>query len=337
MEKIAPNLLADDLIRYRDIISFIPRLRASFGGLLHISLVMDAGAALTELDWLIKAGRATGGLTGLQEVIDAGVLTAYAPMELDAQVRKEIPGFAARTGKPAARYYQEWERYKHYLRFCQVTPQTTAALIDIDNLPYQRLFDLLTGMPLARPASSPEVNVSLAGITISGVSVGLVALLAKMIKTVMDAYGRLPATIKVAILATGAMLAVNPGSRQTISRALAHLVNAINSIAVDVRPRLRAGPQQRQQQSNDERRAKVIKLLPPQKRTLKEVAYSICAAAGRPLSVSALEEQVLRHGYRSRARSLRAYLTRTLRGDARFIQRPDGLWSLAPDRAHSQR
>ncbi len=113
-----PLVPSDILSQFHNLITNIPHLGVFFNILPRTRFVIDSNIIIKDLIWLARTRKNKSARTNLQEVIDSGIVIAYAPTELSEEVEKKLPEVAEECNMPVKCFYEEWQKYqKKYLLY----------------------------------------------------------------------------------------------------------------------------------------------------------------------------------------------------------------------------
>jgi hypothetical protein len=86
-----------------------------FPQIFQLRVVIDANIVQGELRWRLKSRRKPGARSALHEVLECGVLVAYAPYFLENEIREHAPRLARETKTSLADVYREWKDFRKYI------------------------------------------------------------------------------------------------------------------------------------------------------------------------------------------------------------------------------
>jgi hypothetical protein len=324
--------------------------------LLQIRAIVDANVVQGELRWRVGRRENPQARSGLEEALDAGVLTLIAPNFLKIEIEKYLPAIADRTGVTLSEAEREWELFQAKLHFYQPSSQVIDdSVADPKDLPYKHASDELSLPVYTRDAhlqkmGAPVVWVCIdatcrdharamsvtLGFTVGStytVTIGVEALRAAVrgIKSLFDGFRRQPAWLQLAIAGALAAVVIHPRSR-------AKLLQVWNSACVTARqvkgPMFEGFILLMQQvaaaQSDAAKTHRQIQAaLPPAKKATALVhARRICVVSAGPVPIEEIVRRMRNEGYASRAKDPEVYLRRVLRKSGQFIEDSSGIWML---------
>jgi len=153
----------------------------------------------------------------------------------------------------------------------------------------------------------------------------------KLIKKSVDAFGRLPGWLQVAVAIAVFMVFAHPKSRAKVSATwesiCAALRNAQPSLAGVL---IQIGDQfvmAKATASDTFAEIQAILPKPPRRSALKQVR-TLYLLNKRPLSLEEIERRMRNQGYSSRSKDFRSYLRRVLRESDQFTETVPDLWAL---------
>jgi predicted nucleic acid-binding protein len=133
------DILRSDLLPYlAGLIQTLPSLRTLFPQILQLRVVIDANIVQGELRWRLKSRRKPGARSALHEVLECGVLVAYAPHFLENEIRKHAPRLARETKTSLADVHREWKDFRKYICFytAQIRARVDMNRTDPDDVAY---------------------------------------------------------------------------------------------------------------------------------------------------------------------------------------------------------
>lgn len=350
-----PVIRSDHLRIFRSLAAAYPVL-SQLLKLYRVRLIVDANIIIGDVRWLARR-RTPGARTALQEAIAAGTIVAFAPPELEEDVREKLPRIAADDQIELARLEAEWEGYRGLLRFRTPGPGKMPEWVqDPDDLPYLFLHAeigadaILTrdtdiaamggdvidvGVVLALRDYSRGASVQ-AAIHVGGTVVTLGGLIVirqvwRILRLAVSAFGQLPGWLKVtaALALIGALL--HPRGREFLRNAAVWLPEHIGPLFDVLTPMLdqlvsHATESRQLIDSAAQRIGPLVAASRP--RTARVHARRACLEAQGPLALEELARRVIEDGYVTRSRDFPSYLRRVLRTDREFVESPRGQWTL---------
>jgi hypothetical protein len=355
MGKLASVFRSDQLGHLRSVIQLSPVLREMFGDLLELQIVVDAEKIYGELYWRCKRIKPSA-RTALHEIISSGFMVPLAPVYLKSEIAKHLADIAAETGVTIERVKTEWEEVQRLLHFYQPRGcDPNGGDVDPNDLPYKHASKEL-GVPVySKDAHFPRMKVPVISVcfditaqnyvraasvtlgftvgstvTVSIAVAGLQALW-RIIKRLYSLVLRLPAPVRVALGGLLAAALIHPVSRQKLLSAVRTMYDGAAKLKPEVLFLIADALQEFSTAwATLEATAKEIRssLPKPIKRSALMHLRVIIATSKQPLSLADLELQVKKQGYVSRARNLKTYLRRVLRGSGQFLEVAPGMWAL---------
>lgn len=360
---------SDILSPLRDLFSHLVAVNSGWAAVLdmplQIRVVIDANKVLADLVWMVRDRRTPSARNALQEGIDSGTVVAFVPLQLREEVEEHIPEFAKEKGLDVQQLRQAWESYQPCLRFWNVGPlpfKDDGSTRDPTDLPYTTLATQIGAVAIVSsdkdiPAMGwqtigREVELPLRDyaraascvltLQLGGTFVTIVVtdsalwLLRELIVPLAQSFARLPVSVRLVALA-GVGTAVGIGALHTYSRAmmgakLAQCYDVLRLLGPMLASMLRtlAGESMLAAAAQRKVEHELPRLTSPQRTPLETLAFSVCVAAGEPLTLHQIERGVLRGGYASKSQYRRDYLRRVLRKSPRLVCGTDGLWSTSP-------
>jgi hypothetical protein len=135
---------SDNLVFLRDAVEWARKAKLKISALPRLDLVVDSNCALKEIARLQRLTQPNP-RTALQEVADAGIVRLFAPRELDIEVRRNIPEFAATQKLPELSLVEAWERYKGRLRLFAPEPADGVTIRHANDLPFLYALHVIGG------------------------------------------------------------------------------------------------------------------------------------------------------------------------------------------------
>jgi len=350
------NIPSDSLSQLRELISRDPQLLAYFGVPLQIRLVVDTNCVLSDLLWLAGKRQNPAARTNLQEVIDAGVVIVFAPLQLCEEVKEHIPRLAREQRIAEALLWQEWQSYQKDLRFCDVGSihdSVDRPIADPDDLPFVALSahigaaaivsrdhhiaamganmigqEVVIQLREYARAKSIELTIKLGGYSLTVVVTGSAMVIAKLVAILVQSFARLPVWLQLAVLAGVGIGILHPYSRTMIGEILRKGSDSVDGLATKFEPTLKTLGAETLKAANA---LHCVQQALPQRRQagLETVAFSVCLAAGEPLLLREIARRVLSGGYLSRSLYFEDYLRKVMRNSPRFVRGADGCWTIS--------
>lgn len=345
---------SDSLALLREFIAGMPLLAPIFEIFPQLRLIIDSNAIISDLIWLTKKRKDLSARTSLQEVIASGTIVAFAPFKLREEVEEHLPDIATTEDIPIELLRKEWKNYQRYLRFCEtsqllVEPQVLVA--DPEDQAFVYLYsqvgaaavvsrdrhiskmgaptvplDVIIYLKKYARAKSVELTIILGSSAVTLITIESVS---SFIKLVSALFSRLPLWAQLGLIIGTGILSVHPNSRLAIKRFIKYISHELMIRFTEFKPIMIQLVQSFETASvnAEEALVHINKALPPNKRVpLRIVAYSVCLAAKRPLTLSQIEKKILMNGYKTQSKHFRHYLQRVLTKDQRFSQTENGSW-----------
>jgi len=362
------KLRSDDLAHLREDIARVPSAMAFVGRPFQEWFVIDANEVRDELSFLAKNRKKPDARTSLQELVDAGTVIAFAPTRLHEEVAEHLQEWAEQLGIPEDRLSQIWQDYQEkYLCFVSIPVASERAEAkepgaDPNDWPYVELYHQVGARAVVGRDSdiprmgatqiAPEVMLRLrdharADIYVRTIklqewavltSITVSAVLAGHLTTrLVRGFSRLPFWVQLALLVGAGFMAQQPRSRAVLAKGLNDGRMGWRDATAKLAPvvaELVAEYKAKSAEAADELRIVEQALPSPQRHRLETVAFMACLAAGEPLSLEEIKEQVILAGYRSRSSQFNeAYLRRIMRCSPRFTCDVDGRWLVSTEEA----
>jgi len=353
--KPAHVIIPSDVLRtLLDLRDEFPFFRQLLGDVVQIVMVLDASAIQGELRWRLASRTNPTARTRLHEVINSGVVIAFAPIFLKQEIEKYLPLIASKTGVTIETATAEWQRVQSLIRFYAPTGDGTKfALVDPKDSDYALTakelgadFVRTTDPHFARmgvPVIGPELDSVLRDyaratsilVTVkigSGLAVTFgIQVFVEMIRGIAEMIRKLPPAIKLILGIAVAIALLHPTSREKLIEWLKRLwvrlretkpvlvsisQNAVKHLAEAAKTSRTAG--------------EVIKSRLPVrgKQTALSYVRLVCLRSEEPLTAAEIARRVLASGYFSRSKTFTAYVRWLLMQDGRFVAKAEGLWML---------
>jgi predicted nucleic acid-binding protein len=354
----AAGIRSDGLVEIREWLESFPEMARHMRRPESARLVLDANVVIKDVRWMVKTRQKVDARSALQEVIASGTIVAFAPSFLNDEVEARLADVAAREEIPLEPLMAAWIEYRRSIRFYEVARPTSATVVDgrdSKDIPYIEVYTqlaadaILTEDPhlanmgartiklgivvsmrdYAR-AASIELTLKWHGITLVTLGVAVFGELAKLVRSGIAAFRRMPRELQViAALAILCALLHKP-TRDVLLGALEKGWEALVKTAGVTLPVL--------QQLMVESRSARTKASSswelaglhhqPRKVPLKTQALAVCVAAGAAISTKRIVEELGRLGVRTKAKSFNAYLRRVLRAHPRLREISPNMWTV---------
>jgi hypothetical protein len=213
--------------------------------------VIDANIVQAELRWRLKSHRKAGARTALHEVLACGVLVAYAPHFLEAEIEEHALRIAVETNSSLKDVQREWSEFRKLL--CFYTARTKSRFdvshTDPEDVPYIDTLEeigaraiytrdtdfLRTTVPvvaiaidttLQQHARASTVRIAIVMGSSVSIAFGFEALvaLAGLLRSLVRAARRLPPSVQLLVVASIVAVLIHPTPRAKV-KELWKLVN----------------------------------------------------------------------------------------------------------------
>jgi len=142
----APIIRSDTLPELRRVLEKLPALREYLGDVLQVVLVLDACCVQSELRWRVGARKNPTARTYLHEAMVSGVVVAFAPFFLEAEIQKYILKIAEDEGVLVDRVQEEWKEFKVLIRFYEpAQSKLPGSSVDPKDIDYLQVLDQVNG------------------------------------------------------------------------------------------------------------------------------------------------------------------------------------------------
>lgn len=115
-----------------------PQLKEHIGSFARFTVVVDANAVIADLVYRVRYPER--GPTALMELLNSTVLEAWAPVWLDAEVRRALPRVAKKKRLETEALLKEWSSYSTLFRWMHIADDLRLAdeqtVVDPKDLPY---------------------------------------------------------------------------------------------------------------------------------------------------------------------------------------------------------
>jgi hypothetical protein len=332
---------SDVLAQLWPLLDLLRKAVPAFGDVLRIALVLDASAVQCELRWRLAKRQQPSARTALHELIEAGVVVAFAPHWLDQEIRDHAAEIAGGTKAPTTAVLAEWDSFRRLIAFYPPAAVERARGPDVDDLPYLAAHSelaasgilttdhhfLRTRVPVVALALVPElrtyaraaavrVSVSVATMAVGAAAIGGAVLAVR-------AFLSLPGIVQVSLVAAAVVAAAHPTSRRVIADSLRK-----SGVALEIMGDAFAASSAAATAEQSALASLQSALPPPRRPTALAYARRACAKSGRPLSLAEIEAQMRSDGLQTRARDFTPYLRRIMRGSGQFVEVSAGRWAL---------
>jgi predicted nucleic acid-binding protein len=339
----------------RELVGAYPFL-SQFCPAYRVRIVIDANVVLSDLHWLAKRDKPEA-RTRLQEVLAAGTVVAFAPHQLEAEVRRHMPRVARKAKVPVERLEEEWATYRTAIRFrTPAEGERPAWVQDPDDLPYlylrteigaQAIYtfdpdlkamgapvigaDIMVALRDYSREASLEITIRVGGMVVVVTGVATVRAIWELLQQFIAAIAHLPRGAKLVIAGAVLGMLVHPRGRAMLHRWLAVIPARAGAILKLLVPRV-GEALVKAADANHRARAALARAEPAlgasKPQPLRIHALRVCMDEERPLSVDEMARLILRDGYVTRAKDFPRYLRRVLASRAEFTRSASGAWSL---------
>jgi predicted nucleic acid-binding protein len=237
---------SDNLKSLYDLCDMHPVLVDILGMLPRIRLVIDTNIVLQELLFVTKGRRLSSARSALREVLDCGIVVTIAPIKLQEEVNRHLPRLAEAEHIPVEKLRFAWLEFQARIEFRQTEQfaRLERTVVDPDDVPFVTLYlnsnvdavlthdkDIsrmgaetldLTDVTRVRDyarAKSPEVTLRVGGILVTGVAIGGLVALLKLIAAVLRGFSKLSPEIQMLLIAGTVFAALHPATRKTLVQA----------------------------------------------------------------------------------------------------------------------
>lgn len=224
----------------RQVIQSYSDLEKYIGSIFQLRLVIDTNAVISDLLWMARRKREEN-KTAIIEVIQAGTLIAYAPVQLKHEIEEHLPKIANKKNIPFEKMQNEWLAYQQYLEFIEIDEGELIKYensVDPKDAPFVILSEMLNvagvisndphieqlgGKRIALDirlslrdysrTAAVAFSIRLGGVALSYVSVGLLAALGKGVGKLLQAIINLPDKAKMLLIAGLVLVFLMPSTR----------------------------------------------------------------------------------------------------------------------------
>lgn len=353
-----PIVLSDSLAAYYSIVASFPMIAAALGDPRQVFLTIDTNVILADIVWSARYGAGGACRTSLEEVLVSNTVVGFAPTLLRSEVRRNLADLAAQTGLEVATLEAQWTRLEPLLHYHEPDTAASGPWVDgIQNVK-DRPFIVLRAQVGAVAVHTKDRGIAKEGVPIVGKDVvidlrtyaremSLVCTVrfggvATVVLTgeVLVALGRLaravgrriadaPPALQLALLGGLAIAIMHRRTRTVLAECLCAAGVALAEYGAVICSFLETLSTEL---AEAEARAAAAfgrfdAALPTGRRpTARDVAFGVCVAAGRPLTLDELAARMRLAGYQSRSRQFATYLKSVLGQDGRFIETATGAW-----------
>jgi hypothetical protein len=142
LQDLVARFRSDELTTLRQVLAWAQRQMPYFKLPPRFYLIPDTNCILKEIDYLCRR-RVGPGRTALEEVVDAGLVRLFAPLELDHEMTEHLVEFAIARGGEPAEYLAEWARYKTKIHLFRAPDDSPVTIADPDDAFLIRAMNLL--------------------------------------------------------------------------------------------------------------------------------------------------------------------------------------------------
>jgi predicted nucleic acid-binding protein len=364
-KKLPPSWLAeairsDHLPTLRSLLGTAMKQFGVLGVALGLRVVVDTRTILADLRWMLMKRKQPDARTALVESINASVIVACAPPQVDQEVRQNLHEMSQQTGAAPEAIWALWLEYRRQLTIVEPCPVATSATSflsarDPSDIAFIQVSesvgaaallttdrDLLAADGRAMPAREividlrnyareKTVELTIIGIGTFSFRIGIQALVAavKELPGVARPIARLPPWLHLLLVGVAIWIMASEERRQAAATMLRRLRGwlgvlldgVLEQIDAIFTAAIDAHHRAEAAQSN------ILAKVQPRKLLLRQAIYLACAEATRPLSIEEIEHAARDMGYTTAAKSLGPAIVRTLRADDRFALLDAG-WSL---------
>lgn len=324
-----------------------------FGGILRARVVIDASSILRDLYWLHRNRRNPTARSDLREVVEAGVVVAYAPPELEREVAAGLATFSVQYGIPLESLKASWAEYRKLITWVPARTnydQDSFAVRDPSDAPYVALalqvgaagvythdrdyesfeavlIDARVIMTLKTYArlTATSLTIKLVGAGTLVVSLGLISAVSEICLHAFANFRSRPRTIQLVVAAGLIGFLAHKPSREWVRTKLTSLGAGAKLAQAIIMESSTAFAEA----EHGLRALDVNAVANGKPNALVDYAAIACAQAEHPLTGHEILDRVFAMGYKSRSSAPQLYLRRVLRNDHRFHEL-DERWLLAP-------
>jgi predicted nucleic acid-binding protein len=341
---------------FREFVAEYPIL-STITHLYRVRLVLDANVVLADLLWLARRKKPDA-RTGLQEVLAAGTVVAYAPPQLETEVLRHLPRIAKKSKVSIEVLQTEWLAYRAQIRFR--TPaggELPPHVQDPDDLPYLHLraeigapaiytedsdvgamhapvvgAEIIVALRDYSRAASVEVSIKMGGAVVAVASGAVLVKLWEWTKAFFSGFGMLPTWIKWLLASAAVAAVIHPAGRTWLRQLTRGLPDGVGGTLKVLGPIVL----QAMEAAEQSRKASAVALqrvhgtlAAPTPQPAWAHAMRTCLEEGSPLSVDEICRRVLQDGYVTRSSDFVGYMRKVLRRRGEFAETADGRWTLA--------
>jgi hypothetical protein len=352
-QPVQVRIPSDALSNMRDIVAAYP-LMSALCQIYRIRVVVDANAILRDLLWLAKRKKPNA-RTKFQEVIAAGTVLAFAPPQLDTEVRRHFPRIAHKENVLVARLEAEWEAYRTVIQFR--TPregERPEHVQDPDDLPYLYLCaqigaeaiytfdsdlkamgapvigaDIILALCDYSRAAPLEVSIKVGGTIVCVVGAAAVSTVGKLLQGFLAALSRLPRGLQLMLAGAALVMLAHPSGRMRLRKLTTGIparVNAVLRLLEPVVSEALATASSAQQRADAALAIVRPALGAPKPGPLRVYALRVLLQEQRPMYVDEISRLILRDGYVTRAKDFCKYVGRVLGSSPDFTRNVNGEW-----------
>jgi len=346
---------SDDLPIWRRLLQRTPDLNHVLPLLPAFVVVLDANRIWGQLTFLAARRVKAKARTELMEAIDAGVLIAFAPQRLDAEVRRLFPLIQKKTGLTLERLATAWAELSRRIHVVEAGLvahiQVKNEHVDADDADYVRVLIAVGAIGVCSDdghfrsmdqkrigvgairdlrdygrAASSDAQTKFAAILIGQVTVLVPSSIFKAAWRVVKC---LPRLVKVGLALGGVAALLHDGARAMIIRGLSRLRDLAGRVFRALAPALHEFAKAimlTERAAAAKRRAVLSGLPKSSPQPLRVHVFAGCAASTAPASATQIETYARSVGYTSRSRSTRGYIARLARADRRLVEDSPGRW-----------
>jgi len=227
----------------RQVIQSYSDLEKYIGSIFQLRLVIDTNAVISDLLWMARRKREEN-KTAIIEVIQAGTLIAYAPVQLKHEIEEHLPKIANKKNIPFEKMQNEWLAYQQYIEFIEIDEEELIKYensVDPKDAPFVILSEILNvagvisndphieqlgGKRIALDirlslrdysrSAAVAFSIRLGGVALSYVSVCLLAALGKGVGKLLQAIINLPDKAKMLLIAGLVLVFLMPSTRSRL-------------------------------------------------------------------------------------------------------------------------
>lgn len=349
---------SDILESVRNLADLFPPFEQIIGSPIRLRIIVDACIVNSDLRWLLGRRLNPDSRTNLQELIDAGTVTAYAPVCLESELAEHYPEISRDLDIPVEQVHQEWLSYKKRIKLYK--PQSKlpgkVSISDNDDVDYGiAFFELAANAVLTEdkgfqgsgiPIINKQIIINLRkysrdsawhySLHYSGAMLGVVAGSAieefiRYAPTLWSRIENIPKAIKIICLLAVLFVFIHPRLRSEVMLKLRLFFQDASGILACALDDFCVYYQKvtEKKEASDLALSKVNSAELRPSAAVWRHAFLILIERGKPITVDKLSSFILESGYVTKSKSFQKYVMQELRKKPYFVQLKDGRWGLA--------